>query len=275
MSSGEHGAAGAVPDMPRPVRYAYGGGSEGGTSSVLVSLVPSTATRVLDIGCASGYLGRELDADPTVRGVGYRRGPRLGRGGPRGGLHRCALRRPGFATDAAVVGTVRRRTGGQYPRTPPEPRDPARPRSGLARARGSTRHRASQRGEPEGAAQHLARTLRLHGHGDLGPHASASVHVRLRSRTPHGQRVCRRRRAGRLARPSGVSSTVEHPGLGASRHSSRTRSSCRHSSARNRVLGSCEAARRGRVGIRGERGLTVLEGSKHCGKVMVTMDDAV
>ncbi len=85
-SSGEHGAADADRDVPGPVRYAYGGDSAGGTSSVLVSLVPSTATRVLDIGCASGYLGRELmrtrqcevwgiDANPdsaaAARAAGY------------------------------------------------------------------------------------------------------------------------------------------------------------------------------------------------------------
>jgi SAM-dependent methyltransferase len=41
-------------------RYAYSGGKVGSTHQVLLSLVPPTARRVLDVGCASGYLGREL-----------------------------------------------------------------------------------------------------------------------------------------------------------------------------------------------------------------------
>ena len=41
-------------------RYSYSGDRAGSTHQVLLSLVPPTARRVLDVGCASGYLGREL-----------------------------------------------------------------------------------------------------------------------------------------------------------------------------------------------------------------------
>jgi 2-polyprenyl-3-methyl-5-hydroxy-6-metoxy-1,4-benzoquinol methylase len=85
-SSKERGMADVGPDLPPPAHYTYGGDSAGGTHSVLVALVPSTAVRVLDIGCASGYLGRELmrtrqcevwgvDANPdsaaAARAAGY------------------------------------------------------------------------------------------------------------------------------------------------------------------------------------------------------------
>jgi len=58
-----HQQAAALPDLGPSPQYNYGGDSPGGTHSLLVSLIPSTATRVLDIGCASGYLGREVMRD--------------------------------------------------------------------------------------------------------------------------------------------------------------------------------------------------------------------